>query len=75
VKQAFVFASVAAIRTLAQSMAAGLGTITVIATQWPDFKYLGMVVSAIAVGAVLSGLLAFFQNLAEQLKKYQEGLS
>ena len=54
-----------AIRTLAQTLAGGLGALGVASVS--DFKNVAGLATVLLWGAVLAALVAFFQNFAEAL--------
>lgn len=62
---ALAFAAKAGIRTFAQAMAGAMSGISIAALA--DIQGLGEVAAVMAIGALVAGLTAFFQNWSEQL--------
>lgn len=69
-KSALIYAITPAVRTFAQTLAGSLGALAV--AQLSDFKGIGELAVVLLYGAVLSAIIAYFQNFAESLPDHDE---
>ena len=66
-KQAASIAATRAVRTFAQTAAAGLGAVTIASLSTGDLRIAGLAAGLALATAGLAGVVAFLQNFAEAL--------
>jgi hypothetical protein len=67
VKYAAITAVAPAVRTFAQTLAAGLSTLTIVSLAGPELYSFGHAVVISTLSAVLAGVIAWLMNFAEAL--------